>query len=265
MQLKKDFAHRQELIDYVAALAPWAQGSASTDLIGGAREAYRRLELIDPINYGNTRNYHDGKITRLSPYITHGILDLNTVRNHALGRAHQPVQVIKFIQELAWRDYWRQVLAQYPHYVWQDAEAYKTGWQLGDYADVLPDDIQHGQTGVAVIDAFVKTLIQTGYLHNHARMYVASYVVHYRRVKWQAGARWFLAHLLDGDVASNNLSWQWIANTFAAKPYIFNLENVAKYFGDSVDTRPENNAPLHATYEELEARLFPNRAFKKEG
>ena len=88
-------------------------------------------------------------------------------------------------------------------------------------------------------------------------MYLASYAVHFRRVKWQAGAQWFLTHLLDGDVASNNLSWQWVASTFSNKPYIFNLENVAKYFSTSVDVSAQNNAPLDATYEALNQRLFP--------
>ena len=89
-------------------------------------------------------------------------------------------------------------------------------------------------------------------------MYLASYIVHFRRIKWQTGAKWFLHHLLDGDVASNNLSWQWVASTFSHKPYIFNLENVDKYFGKLVDTSPLTNQPLHASYEALQARLFPN-------
>jgi deoxyribodipyrimidine photo-lyase len=71
-------------------------------------------------------------------------------------------------------------------------------------------------------------------------------------------SRWFLHHLLDGDVASNNLSWQWVASTFSHKPYIFNLENVDKYFGKQVDTSPLTNQPLYASYEALQARLFPN-------
>ena len=88
-------------------------------------------------------------------------------------------------------------------------------------------------------------------------MYVASYVVHWRRVRWQAGARWFLQHLLDGDPASNNLSWQWVASTFSKKPYIFNLDNVRRYAGDGVDTRADTNRCLDDTYEALSERLFP--------
>jgi deoxyribodipyrimidine photo-lyase len=88
-------------------------------------------------------------------------------------------------------------------------------------------------------------------------MYVASYIVHFRRIKWQAGANWFLQHLLDGDEASNNFSWQWVASTFSNKPYIFNLENVDKYFSGQVDTSAENNQLLNFSYDVLSQRLFP--------
>ena len=90
-------------------------------------------------------------------------------------------------------------------------------------------------------------------------MYLAAYVVHWRRTAWQAGARWMLSHLLDGDPASNNLSWQWVASTFSRKPYIFNLANVQKYTGGDIDTRPETNRPLDGSYAELSASLFPHR------
>lgn len=100
--------------------------------------------------------------------------------------------------------------------------------------------------------------MQTGYLHNHVRMYLASYVVHFRKIKWQTGAHWFLEHLLDGDEASNNFSWQWVASTFSNKPYIFNLENADKYFGKFFDASSKNNVELDTSYEELTKRLFPN-------
>jgi deoxyribodipyrimidine photo-lyase len=82
---------------------------------------------------------------------------------------------------------------------------------------------------VPAIDEAVRTLYATGTLHNHARMWLASYVVHLRRVHWRAGADWLVAHLLDGDLASNHLSWQWVAGTGSHKPYLFNADNVARY------------------------------------
>ena len=80
-----------------------------------------------------------------------------------------------------------------------------------------------------MIDQAVRALYASGYLHNHARMWLASYVVHLRKVHWRAGADWMLGHLLDGDLASNHLSWQWVAGTGSSKPYLFNAENVARY------------------------------------
>ncbi len=255
--LKKQFHDRDDLITFVQSLAPWAEGEQSA-ILGGRHAAEMQLEKIDPIAYARTRNYGDGKISRLSPYIHHGVLSLNEVRNYALTKCKQAEQISKFIQELAWRDFWQRVLTEQPEWAWQDVEAYKTGFGTADYADTLPDDIAQGCTGVACLDTFIHELTATGYIHNHARMYLASYIVHFRRIKWQAGARWFLQHLLDGDVASNNLSWQWVASTFSQKPYIFNLENVDKYFSQQVNTHPEHNQVLDASYEELQRRLFPN-------
>lgn len=257
LTLKKKFNNRDELIAYVKSLAPWLDGKES-HIQGGRHNAEIKLQHIDPIGYARTRNFGDGKISHLSPYIHHGVLSLNEVRNHALTQSKQPQQISKFIQELAWRDFWQRVLSQHPEWAWEDVEAYKTGFSVKDYGDILPDDIAQGRTGVACLDAFIHELITTGYIHNHARMYLASYIVHFRRIKWQAGASWFLEHLLDGDVASNNLSWQWVASTFSHKPYIFNLENVDKYFSKQVDTTPCHNQPLDASYEELQVRLFPN-------
>ena len=99
----------------------------------------------------------------------------------------------------------------------------------GQYADRLPLDIRQGCTGVAAIDNAVRILYATGYLHNHMRMWLASYLVHVRKVHWRAGADWLYGHLLDGDLPSNHLSWQWVAGTFSSKPYLFNAENVLKY------------------------------------
>jgi deoxyribodipyrimidine photo-lyase len=164
----------------------------------------------------------------------------------------------KFIQELAWRDFWRSYAYHHPDQIWTDVESYKTGFQTSEYQDKLPEDIESGQTPTQVINVFIKNLKETGYLHNHARMYFASYVVHFRRVKWQAGAKFFLTHLLDGDIASNNFSWQWIASTFAGKPYIFNLENVQKYCNRTINIEPNHNEEINGSYEKITQRLFPN-------
>ena len=225
---------------------------------GGRAAAEAALAAIDPRAYAASRNHLDGAVTRLSPYIRHGILSLDEVRNAALAMVDDPRQAEKFIQELAWRDYWQRLYLAHPEWIWADVESYKTGFDACDYDPDLPDDIAAGETGVACIDQFIATLVETGYLHNHARMYLAAYTVHWRRVSWQAGARWFLGHLIDADSASNNLSWQWIASTFSNKPYIFNLENVAKYSGPEINTIPKHNLVLAQSYERLSELLFPH-------
>ena len=182
------------------------------------------------------------------------------MRNYALKKSSDSKQIEKFIQELGWRDFWQRIALKNPSWVWNDVEEYKTGFNASDYSQDLSEDILKAQTDVSCINSFIQELINTGYLHNHARMYLASYIIHFRRIKWQAGAHWFLQHLLDGDEASNNFSWQWVASTFSNKPYIFNLENVDKYFSGQIDTSSENNKLLDYSYEVLTTKLFPYTA-----
>ena len=252
------FDNRAELVAYVANLSDLSPPAELSPVIGGRATALSTLAAINPVQYSRTRNHLDGAVTRLSAYIRHGVLTLDEVRNHALDAVATPKQAEKFIQELAWRDYWQRLYTASPEAIWVDIEAYKTGFVASDYADDLPADIARGETGVACIDAFITILLETGYLHNHARMYVAAYVVHWRQIKWQTGAKWFLQNLIDGDPASNNLSWQWIASTFANKPYFFNLENVARYSGPNINVSVTDNLPLANSYERLAELLFPN-------
>lgn len=257
--LKKHFDHRDQLVEYVAHISPHTQRTPPSPFRGGLSAAQERMEAMDPVRYATTRNHIEGAVTRLSPYIRHGIVTLDHIRNQVLASHQKPAQVEKFIQELAWRDYWQRLYVAHPEWIWKDIEPYKTGFDADDYSDALPSDIQEAATDVACINHFIRELYTVGYLHNHARMYIASYLVHWRRIKWQVGAQWMLHHLIDGDPASNNLSWQWIASTFSHKPYIFNLENVRKYSPDSVNTCPDNNVPINETYENLSLLLFPNK------
>ncbi len=251
LPLKRQFDSRETLTAFLRAEFPAL--SAIDDNVspipGGARAAEALLQSIEPRRYAATRNFLTGAVTRLSPHIRHGVLTLERVRQHAQN-------VPKLISELAWRDYWQRLYYRWGAEVWADREPYKTGWQPEDYSEQLPSDL--GSTGLACMDAFAAELHATGYLHNHARMWMAAYVVHWRRVKWQAGARWFLTHLLDGDPASNNLSWQWVASTFSHKPYFFNRENLEKYTAGQycrVCAR-HDDCPFEDSYEALSARLF---------
>jgi deoxyribodipyrimidine photo-lyase len=237
------------------------RGAEIGPIAGGRSRALARLADAGLSQYAFTRNFLDGQVTRLSPYIRHGALTLSEVRNRALARAGHPFRVSKFIVELAWRDYYRRLYEELGDGVWEDREPYKTGHSPAGYADELHADVPAGETGLACMDAFARELRETGYLHNHARMWVAAYVVHWRRVKWQAGARWFLAHLLDGDPASNNLSWQWVASTFSHKPYFFNRENLEKYTRGVYcsDCPKRGHCDFEGSYQDLAARLFSIR------
>jgi deoxyribodipyrimidine photo-lyase len=222
---------------------------------GGRRAAVARLHQIEPALYGKTRNHLDGDVTRLSPYIRHGVLSLAEIRDHALN-TYKPSSIAKFLNELAWRDYYQRVWRTAGDAIWKDIEPYKTGHSSSSYADELPQVLISAKTGVDYLDHFVNELHETGYLHNHARMWMAAYVVHALKCKWQAGARWFLSHLLDGDEASNNLSWQWVASTFSHKPYIFNRENVLKYSGDRFSAHSGGKDPFDSDYDSIARKLF---------
>ncbi len=228
---------------------------------GGRVAALAALAQVKPQSYERTRNYLDGDVTRLSAYLRHGVLTLAEVRDDVLRRVPEPDQARKLINEFAWRDYWQRLYTQMGEGIWQDREPYKTGYRASDYATALPDDIRAASTTLVCMDSFSHQLEDTGYLHNHARMWMAAYLVHWRRVRWQAGARWFLEHLIDGDPASNNLSWQWVASTFASKAYIFNRENLERYTaGEYCGVCPHAKArtcPFERDYEALEQTLFP--------
>ena len=261
--LRREFDSRADLVAYLHHEFADIVGDDDTvsPTIGGRTAAERQLATINPVRYAATRNALDGAVTRLSAYIRHGVLSLAEVRDAVWDRIKYASEGEKLINELAWRDYWQRVYAQIGDGIWQDREPYKTGYSAKHYARELPDDIRTGQTNLACMDAFADELTSTGYLHNHSRMWLAAYIIHWRQIAWQAGARWFLQHLLDGDPASNNLSWQWVASTFSHKPYFFNKENLARYTNQRFcRTCPLARAcPLDASYETLEQRLFPHK------
>ena len=188
--------------------------------------AQARIAAVRPAAYARTRNALGGAVSQLSPYITHGFVTLAEVlagvaQRHELDLQH------KFVYELGWRAYFRHVWQHRGDGILQSL--HEGLLPEAAYARELPADIRQGCTGVPVVDEAVRTLYATGMLHNHARMWLASYVVHVRHVHWRAGADWLYGHLLDGDLASNHLSWQWVAGTGSSKPYLFNADNVARY------------------------------------
>ncbi|MEZ5740832.1 MAG: FAD-binding domain-containing protein [Burkholderiaceae bacterium] len=218
------------------------------DFPPGRAAALARLAGVAADDYARTRNYLDGQVTGLSPYLTHGLLGLDEAVAHArmvlaLEGRH------KLINEFGWRAYWQHVF-RHLH-----ADGIRVPRQpppapASTYAERVPADVREARTGLTVIDASVRMLYDTGYVHNHARMWLASYLVHQRRVDWRAGADWMIGHLLDGDLASNTLSWQWVAGTWTGKPYLFNDENVARF----APPLAQPGSVLDRSYEEMARR-----------
>ncbi len=188
--------------------------------------ALARVRAVDATHYAQTRNHLNGAVSELSPYLTHGLLRLPQAVSELPAGLDLPIGH-KWLVELGWREFFR--------HAWGYAgDAILSSMRPGvlaesAYAPVLPSDVIEGRTGVPAIDLAVHTLYTHGMLHNHARMWLASYLIHVRRVHWRTGADWMVAHLIDGDLASNHLSWQWIAGTFSIKPYLFNADNVARF------------------------------------
>jgi deoxyribodipyrimidine photo-lyase len=259
--LRRSFADRADLVAYVREQFPEAAARDATvsPIRGGQRAARERLARLNPVRYAATRNALDGAVTGLSPYLRHGVIGLAEVRDAALAAVRRAADAGKLINELGWRDYWQRVYRQIGRGIWRDREPLKTGWPASAYAATLPDDVAQGTTGLACIDAFSQQLRDTGYLHNHARLWLAAYLVHWRRVRWQAGARWFLEHLLDGDPASNNLSWQWVASSFSSKPYWFDRDNLERLSGGRFcrGCPRAGDCPFAGDRAVLYRRLFP--------
>lgn len=228
---------------------------ADSSLVGGRAEGLLALARTDPVAYARTRNHLRGDVSRLSPYFRHGMLSLGEAASDAITRAKGGAH--KFVFELAWRDFWRRVWNEKGDAIRNDMEPAKV--VLGNAP--LPNDIREGKTGLRCMDQFVHDLVEGGYVHNHARMWFASYVIHHRKIDWRTAADWYYSELLDGDWASNHLSWQWVGSTFSAKPYFFNKENLVRYSDGALCKGCKAQCPFDDTYKNLEEKLFKTAPF----
>ncbi|HEY9808701.1 MAG TPA: FAD-binding domain-containing protein [Halomicronema sp.] len=253
-RLRTDLKDREEISEYLQAEFPFLEepGILST-FCGGRNAGLRRLEMFKIQQYGKERNFLNGEVSCLSPYVSRGCLELEELRQWALKYPFSK-SVESFVSELAWRAFFHLVYDEEGERVLNNLEMPKVS--LDKHERVMPEDIVRGETGLPSMDTFIRMLKETGYLHNHARMYLASYVVHFRKVYWRAGADWMYGLLIDGDFASNHLSWQWVASTFSNKPYYFNRENLERYAGPVLPGDPRKNDPFNFSYEELAERLF---------
>jgi hypothetical protein len=184
--------------------------------------------------YEQGRNYDNGpgrhtEVSMLSPYIRCRLITEREVIAAAL-EAHSLDDASKFVEEVIWRGYYKGWLERRPK-VWG---SYVTG-RDADFAAVKRDrrlrrDIElaeAGNTGLAYFDSWVQELIETGYLHNHARMWFASIWIFTLELPWRLGADFFYRHLLDGDAAANTLNWRWAAGLHTrGKPYPAQRQNI---------------------------------------
>ncbi len=201
----------------------------------GEREAQRRLAQFaqSPItDYHETRNRLDlDGTSTLSPYIRFGMISMRQAAQAALNAERENRSSGKpengpatWLNELIWREFYISILYHFQHVArrafnpalqnipWRNNESEFAAWK-------------EGRTGLPVVDAAMRQLRETGWMHNRARMIVASFLVKDLLINWQWGERWFMDNLLDGDPAANNGGWQWTAGTGTdAAPYfrIFN-------------------------------------------
>lgn len=189
-------------------------------------EIDKRIDAIQAAEYARTRNYKNGAVTYLSPYISRGVISTRYVFEKLLERNLPWADIEKLVQELAWRDYWQQVWMAKGDAINEDLKHEQTG--VTNHK--VPAAIVNGSTGIEAVDVAIQELKDTGYMHNHMRMYVASIACNIGGSHWLAPARWMYSLLLDGDWASNALSWQWVAGANANKKYYANQENINKFF-----------------------------------
>jgi len=187
--------------------------------------------------YQAKRNFDFGpeqhtSVSGLSAYIRHRVISETEVLRAVLC-LHTPAQADKFIQEVFWRTYWKGWLEHRPA-VWRNYLQQLAAANLAVEKDSRSGEIDRraieGETGIEPFDAWVKELVTTGYLHNHSRMWFASVWIFTLQLPWVLGADFFLRHLLDGDPASNTLSWRWVAGLHTkGKTYLATAGNIEKY------------------------------------
>jgi deoxyribodipyrimidine photo-lyase len=209
---------------------PWFEEGA-VNWQPGEQGAHRRLErfLAEGLRcYDEGRNRPDWRcVSRLSPYLHFGEISPNQVREAVLeysDRRSDADGVDRFLSELGWREFSAYLLLHEPQIVdtnlqrkfdrfpWDDDPALIEAWQ-------------RGETGYPLVDAGMRELWRTGYMHNRVRMVVASFLVKNLLQDWRRGAAWFWEKLLDADLANNSASWQWVAGSGADAAPFFRIFN----------------------------------------
>ena len=235
---------RDPLDDLLAGPHPALEAAAQADAAeippGGAVAACKRLDVFVG---GPARRYHIDRdfpaiagTSRLSPYLRFGAISVRECiragRTLAQSDAGARSGVAKWLDELVWREFYHAILDAHPRVL---GGPFRTAYETLRW-DTRSDRLQAwkaGMTGYPIVDAGMRELAATGWMHNRTRMIVASFLAKDLHIDWRAGEHWFMRRLVDGDPASNNGGWQWAASTGTdAQPYfrIFNPTSQGERF-----------------------------------
>ncbi|MEM8750901.1 MAG: FAD-binding domain-containing protein [Pseudomonadota bacterium] len=189
------------------------------------------------LHYARERNSDLGpddhsNVSGLSPFVRRRLILEEELAQRAIS-GHSDGQADKFVQEVLWRTYWKGWLEQHPS-VWSDYSQTvvrdRETLSQNKSLEALYDNAIQGETGMDCFDFWARELVDTGYLHNHARMWFASIWVFTFDLPWTLGAAFFLKHLLDGDPASNTLSWRWVSGRHTVgKTYLASASNIERF------------------------------------
>jgi deoxyribodipyrimidine photo-lyase len=210
-------------------------GDAPLELPAGesaAKKAWKKFVEAKLGDYADDRNRPDvAGISRMSAHLKFGTIHPRTMAKD-LGQG-QGAQA--YLRELAFRDFYAGVLYEWPRSAWWNWNDAFDRIEVDDDAEAKKrfETWKAGRTGFPIVDAGMRQLAESGFMHNRVRMIVASFLVKDLHLPWQWGARWFLDQLVDGDMASNQHGWQWAAGCGTdAAPYfrVFNPETQGKKF-----------------------------------
>jgi deoxyribodipyrimidine photo-lyase len=219
----------------------WDQGMAATWQPGEAGASQRLTRFLEAAvhNYGNDRNLPGIEGTsRLSPHLHFGEISPRQIWHAAAkaaaraGSKPDEFRNWQFLAEVGWREFGYHLLYHFPHTTTQPLRGEFAHFPWEDDAEALRA-WQQGRTGIPLVDAGMRQLWHEGWMHNRVRMIVGSFLVKNLQIHWLEGARWFWDTLVDADLASNTLGWQWVAGCGAdAAPYfrVFNPDTQREKF-----------------------------------
>lgn len=198
--------------DWAKGFSDWQPGEQ------GARAAFRAF-LPKITDYDEGRNLPaKAAISRLSPHLHFGEISPPTLWHHAAKAAGAKAE--PFLREVGWRDYATNLIDQFPDYAAKNGRAQfdSLNWREGPEADADFAAWCMGRTGYPIVDAGMRELWTTGFMHNRVRMIAASFLIKHLLIDWRRGERWFWDTLCDADQAANASNWQWVAGTGVDAP-----------------------------------------------